>query len=122
MNLKNVFSLFASIIIFLASSVIVFAQNESKLAVITGQVLDSESGNPIAGATIQIVNGVEATSTNSIGYFKLEWERGDVEIKISAIGSAKKFKIYSALTQTKHIFKNLDYPLRHSLEKPPLIQ
>lgn len=86
MKLKKAFSFVLFIAIILINTSIAFAQSESDLITISGQVLGSESGDPIPGATVQVVNSDIATSTNSTGFFKLEINSAVIEVKISAIG------------------------------------
>lgn len=62
------------------------AQTSSSDYSIKGQVIDKSSGEPIAGATVQIVGGFEATSSSSTGFFKFNSIVNEIDLKITAIG------------------------------------
>ena len=55
-----------------------------------GRVIDSETGQPIAGATVQIRHGSPLLSTDTLGQFEAhDLAEGDAEITIQVIGYSR---------------------------------
>jgi len=62
----------------------------SAQAILRGRVIDSEIGQPIAGATIRIRRRAEPLTTDTLGRFEArDLSEGDTEITIQVIGYAR---------------------------------
>jgi hypothetical protein len=104
MSLKYIFSTVSAIALVMFFGTIM-AQETNQEATIMGQVLDLKSGDPIAGATIRIINSNRATSTNSTGYFELRIDSKEAEIEITTVGYNSKVESLSkAQIGTKQVF------------------
>jgi len=51
-----------------------------------------KTGEPIASATITVLNSTKGTLTNMSGHFSLQLTEGDYQLSISAVGFATQFK------------------------------
>lgn len=85
MSLKYILTIsFAAFTVLFSGTI--FSQSISDEVTISGQILDRESGKPIAGATVKLINGTQTTATNSTGYFELQVQPIEIEIEITSIG------------------------------------
>ncbi|TXG35407.1 outer membrane beta-barrel family protein [Seonamhaeicola maritimus] len=107
---KNSKSIGLTIIFFLLSLFTLFGQ--SKNISITGKVLESSTNQPVAFATVILVehetkNNLTGTTTQDDGTFKLETEASNFYIEVSFIGfktkSIKDFKIAKGKIQLGNI-------------------
>lgn len=65
---------------------------------VSGYITDSQSGEKISGATIQILGAKFATSTSTNGFFTLKLPGGMYEILVNAVGMSsltKRLRIYA---------------------------
>ncbi|MEO9884099.1 MAG: TonB-dependent receptor [Balneola sp.] len=86
MTLKNIYIIILSLVLIFGCQIEGFTQDENKV-IISGQVLDSRSGEPVAGANVEIIGGKGATSTNVTGFFELvSPSKIEVPVRISAVG------------------------------------
>lgn len=93
-------------IITLFLSVFVFAQTESNLATLNGVIKDKVTGEPLIGATIQLIGSYKAAVTDLDGKYEIKDIRpGDYNIKITYIGYADK--IYNGTKLTANATKVL---------------
>ncbi len=74
--------LFFLLLLFFTSTQMLFAQ----MGLIKGSVLDSETGEPITGATVLIEGTTIGTITNQDGVFELKSAVGTVKITINMLG------------------------------------
>lgn len=81
--MQNTRSLFFAVSIFLLSFLPAFAQSPRGL--VTGEVTERFSGQPVAGATVA-VRGVASVTTDDLGKFRLEIRSGTYDVQISAPG------------------------------------
>ncbi|MFY0594528.1 DUF5686 family protein [Roseivirga sp.] len=92
MKLKSFFSIF----IFFASLTVLNGQT-----VITGKVIDAESGDPIPFANVVIKGTTIGSTTDFDGFYKIEGDAKSDSVFVSYIGYEKKYKIYKkGITQT----------------------
>jgi hypothetical protein len=62
--------------------------------VVEGAVYDKDTGEPIPGATVQVLGTKKAMPTNADGRFILVLEKGDYDIKVSHVGHySEKFTV-----------------------------
>ncbi len=67
-------------LLLLLNSVAALSQNTG---ILIGQVLDNNSGKPIAGAGINVTGTIVGTATDSSGYFRLQLVPGTYEVMMS---------------------------------------
>ncbi|MCP4569613.1 MAG: carboxypeptidase-like regulatory domain-containing protein [FCB group bacterium] len=98
---KSVFCIFVFLII---GNALVFGQNSPKPRfVVEGIVYDESTGQPIPGATVQVVGSGIATPANADGRFRLVLEIGQYEIKVSHVGHySTRFDVSLADTIALH--------------------
>lgn len=83
-NLKS-FEMKNSLVLF--SLLVLFSTHSIAQSTFSGKVLDSESGEPLVGATVRVLNSYLATSTDPSGSFQLRSKSKDqIELVISFIG------------------------------------
>ena len=80
----NRFSTVLIVQVFFMTSLV--AQSTSIDKTIKGQIIDKNSSEPIAGATVQIVGEFEATSSGATGFFELSSTNEEVELRITSVG------------------------------------
>lgn len=83
LKLNSFWTLLIVQVLFVTSLV---AQPASTDKAIKGQIIDKNSGEPIAGATVQIVNELDATSSGATGFFNLNSTSKEVELRITSVG------------------------------------
>lgn len=62
---------------------------KSKTAVLSGQITDAKTGEPIFGATVQVNNLPQGAVTNAQGNYKLTLTPGSYTLKVSSVGFEK---------------------------------
>jgi len=74
------------IIIFTISALLITAGELYAQTQLTGKVIDAETKEAIAGATVRLLQSKEATSTDSLGIFRLRKSGVNNSIRIAAMG------------------------------------
>jgi outer membrane receptor for ferrienterochelin and colicin len=87
------------------------------MGLITGQVTERTSGQPIAGATVSVEGGA-ATTSDAGGNFRLEVESGIYDLEISAGGFATIIKNHIVVTGNRNTLLDtqLDVTVNESVE------
>ncbi len=73
--------LFFGLFITLSNNAVVYAQSP-----ISGRVIDKDTKEPLAGATILSIKDQQATSTDSLGRFTLQLKAGEYKVEVRAMG------------------------------------
>lgn len=108
---KKLLSIFQKLLIILFSVAFigkVSAQNqEIKLPMLEGKVIDSKTGEPIVGASISLDFKKSGITTDSTGYYQIYLPVGEYIIKVSHVGY-KSFRIKLMLSTEKRLDVQLE--------------
>lgn len=74
---------------------------------ICGVVIDAETGAPIEGVQVQVVNGTRRIRTNSVGYYRLPLEEGTYDLEYSVWGYASHTEFAITITEGDSIVRDV---------------
>ena len=100
--------LLVALLFFIGGVTAVFGQGRS----ISGKVLDSESGTPIVGASVEVVDAQTGTSTDENGNFTVTMPEGHTKLKI-------KNTSYKTQIVVKHRRRHQTLPAPHRQKHLP---